>query len=61
MVGDDHFVLKAAVVRNGVMMNGGNGSDIIDITNAFFGSRLSVTGGGPERNVIKTGAEMTPL
>lgn len=55
MGGDDHFVLKAAVVRKGVKINGGNGSDIIDITNTFFGSRSSVTGGGPERDVIKTG------
>ena len=55
MDGDDHFVLKAAVVRKGVKINGGNGSDIIDITNTFFGSRSSITGGGPERNVIKTG------
>ena len=53
--GEDHFVLKAAVVRKGVKINGGNGSDIIDITNTFFGSRSSVTGGGPERDVIKTG------
>ena len=55
MGGDDHFVLKAAVVRKGVKINGGDGSDIIDITNTFFGSRSSITGGGPERDVIKTG------
>ena len=55
MGGDDHFVLKAAVVRKGVTVNGGNGSDTIDLTNAFFGSRSSVTGGGPERDIIKTG------
>ncbi|KAL9980375.1 hypothetical protein ACROYT_G008952 [Oculina patagonica] len=56
MGGNDHFVLKAGgVVRKGVKINGGDGSDIIDITNTFFGSRSSVTGGGPERDVIKTG------
>ena len=55
MGGDDHFVLKAAVVRKGVQVNGGNGSDTIDLTNTFFGSRSSVTGGGPERDIIKTG------
>ena len=55
MGGDDHFVLKAAVVKKGVKIDGGNGSDIIDITNTFFGSRSSITGGGPERDVIKTG------
>lgn len=48
MDGDDQFVLKAAVVRRGVKMNGGDGRDIIDITNTFFGSRSSVTGGGLE-------------
>ena len=55
MGGDDHFVLKAGVVRKGVTVNGGNGSDTIDLTNTFFGSRSSVTGGGPERDIIKTG------
>jgi hypothetical protein len=55
MGGNDHFVLKAAVVRKGVRINGGEGNDIIDITNTFYGSSSSVTGGGPERDVIKTG------
>jgi len=55
MGGNDHFVLKAAVVRKGVKINGGDGSDTIDITNTFFGSHSSVTGGGSERDVIKTG------
>ena len=55
MGGDDHFVLKAAVVKKGVKINGGDGSDTIDLTNTFFGSRSSVTGGGPERDIIKTG------
>ena len=55
MGGDDYFVLKAAVVRKGVKVNGGNGSDTIDLRNTLYGSRSSVIGGGPERDIIKTG------
>lgn len=55
MGGDDYFVLKVVVVRKGVKINGGNGSDVIDIINIFFGSCLFIIGGGLERDVIKMG------
>lgn len=55
MGGDDHFVLQDGFVLKGVMINGGEGNDIIDITLSYRGSRSSVTGGGPERDVILSG------
>ena len=55
MGGNDIFVLKAKNVSKGVNINGGNGSDTIDLTNSLQGSQSFVTGGGPERDIIKTG------